>query len=270
MREHLAGYVLERPARRPAGPMGLWVWVVLGTGPDRPVAARTPRAVALWPGEIRGPRLRLRPVGRPIPARHATPEAPPALRALRTVRSGRCYHISSRPDRGLVIPELARALETLFDEFAHRRGFTPERSLEIRLSRGFKARSPGHRSGRAADIASVAGKSLLEWKRTWDDAMAAADTLVDPAQRADAISAEQTRNIGYGLYKALQEHGGWLVDPASWRPYRGVMQLFGPWTATEGPWTTMRITHPTPYQRQRLADQQWVFQAHHDHIHVAR
>jgi hypothetical protein len=170
----------------------------------------------------------------------------------------------------LVIPELARALETLLDEFAHLRGFTPERSLEIQLSRGFKASSPGHRNGRAADITSVAGKSLLEWKRTWDDAMVAADALVDPAQRADAISAERTRNLGYGLYKALQEHGGWLVDPASWRPYRGVMQLFGPWTATEGPWTTMRITHPTPYQRQRLADQQWVFQAHHDHIHVAR
>jgi len=30
------------------------------------------------------------------------------------------------------------------------------------------------------------------------------------------------------------------------------------------------VAHPTPYQRQRLADQQWVFQAHHDHIHVAR
>jgi hypothetical protein len=27
---------------------------------------------------------------------------------------------------------------------------------------------------------------------------------------------------------------------------------------------------PRPLQRQRLADQQWVFQAHQDHIYVAR
>jgi len=48
------------------------------------------------------------------------------------------------------------------------------------------------------------------------------------------------------------------------------MQLFGPWTATEGPWKAMQIKDPTPYQRQRLADQQWVFHAHQDHIHVAK
>ena len=89
-------------------------------------------------------------------------------------------------------------------------------------------------------------------------------------QRAEAIAAEQKRNLDYGLYKALQEHGGWRVDPHGWRPYRGVMQLFGPWTATHGPWKAMQIKEPNPYQRQRLADQQWVFQAHQDHIHVAR
>jgi hypothetical protein len=48
------------------------------------------------------------------------------------------------------------------------------------------------------------------------------------------------------------------------------MQLFGPWTATEGPWKPMQIKDPSPYQQQRLADQRWVFQAHQDHIHVAR
>ena len=168
------------------------------------------------------------------------------------------------------MPALATALEAVFEGFAQVRGFTPERPLEIRFSRGFKASSPGHRDGRAADLVSVAGKSLLEWKRAWDDAMAAAEALADPALGADAISAEQKRNLGHGLYKALQEYGGWLVDPASWRPYRGVMQLFGPWTAAEGPWAAMEIKHPTPYQRRRLADQQWVFQAHQDHIHVAR
>jgi hypothetical protein len=60
------------------------------------------------------------------------------------------------------------------------------------------------------------------------------------------------------------------VNEGGWRPYRGVMQLFGLWTASEGPWRPMQIKDPNPYQQQRLADQQWVFRAHRDHIHVAR
>jgi hypothetical protein len=32
----------------------------------------------------------------------------------------------------------------------------------------------------------------------------------------------------------------------------------------------MQIKDSTPYQRQRLADQQWVFQAHQDRIHLAK
>jgi hypothetical protein len=40
--------------------------------------------------------------------------------------------------------------------------------------------------------------------------------------------------------------------------------------AAEGPWKQMQIENPTAYQRERLADQQWVFQAHQDHIHVAK
>ena len=38
----------------------------------------------------------------------------------------------------------------------------------------------------------------------------------------------------------------------------------------EGPWKAMQSKDPNPYQQQRLADQQWVFRAHQDHIHVAR
>jgi hypothetical protein len=30
------------------------------------------------------------------------------------------------------------------------------------------------------------------------------------------------------------------------------------------------IENPTAYQQERLADQQWVFQAHQDHMHVAK
>jgi hypothetical protein len=137
------------------------------------------------------------------------------------------------------------------------------------LTRGFKAGSHGHGEGRAADIDAVGGKSLLGWKQAWDQALAATQKLPD-SQQAEALAAEQQRNLGYGLYKALQAHGGWRVNPKGWRVYRGVMQLFGPWTATEGPWKAMQIKNPNAYQKEHLADQQWVFQAHQDHIHVAR
>jgi hypothetical protein len=198
------------------------------------------------------------------------PTPPPTVHTLRPIRSGHAYSITSPPTHGLVRPELTEALETVFERFARERGFAPEKPLEIRLERGFKAGSPGHGEGRAADIAAVGGKTLLAWKQEWDQAIAAADKLSDAQQRAEAIAAEQKRNLGYALYKVVQEHGGWRVNQQGWRPYRGIMQLFGPWTATEGPWKAMQIKDPNIYQQQRLADQQWVFRAHQDHIHVAR
>jgi hypothetical protein len=186
------------------------------------------------------------------------------------VRSGNAYHIGSPPARGLVTPELAEALETVAERFARERGFTSDKPLDIHLLRGFKAGSRGHGEGRAADIVAVGGKTLLEWKQEWDRARGDAENASDQEPRVPTMTDEQKSNLGHGLYKALQEHGGWRVDPSGWPPYRGVMQLFGPWTATEGPWKTMQIKDPSPYQQQRLADQRWVFQAHRDHIHVAR
>jgi hypothetical protein len=81
--------------------------------------------------------------------------------------------------------------------------------------------------GRATDIATVGGKSFLAWKQEWDRAMATANKLPDPQQRAEAIATEQQRNLDYRLYKALQAHGGWRVNPKGWRVYREVMQFFG-------------------------------------------
>jgi hypothetical protein len=216
--------------------------------------------------------LRLRPVGQVVPVTPAQPkpDSSPAVRTLRPVRSGEVYRITSATACGVVIPELAATLEAVFQRFAQQNGFSSEKPLEIQLSRGFKAGSHGHGEGRAADIAAAGGKSLREWKRDWDQAMATVEKLSDPQQRVETIAAEQKYNLGYGLYKTLQEQGGWRVDTKGWRPYRGVMQLFGPWTAVEGPWKTMQIKDPTSYQCQRLADQQWVFRAHQDHIHVAR
>jgi hypothetical protein len=188
---------------------------------------------------------------------------------LRPMRSGKSYRIVSSPKRGLVRLELAEALEEVLEQFAKQQRFSSEKPLELSLSRGYKANSHGHKEGRAADIDAVGGKSLLQWKQEWDQATTSAQKLDDPNQRAEAIAAEQRRNLGYGLYKALQAHGGWRVNPVGWRVYRNEMQLFGPWTATEGPWKAMQLENPTPEERQRLADQKWVFQAHQDHIHVA-
>jgi hypothetical protein len=255
IRRALTGYVLE-PTPGDRGGRGC---VVIATAvwvePERAgIAALPPRlAGAAAPTAMPAGRLSVRPVP-----------------TLRPVKDGAHYRLASPALRGLVRPALAQALETVFERFARERGFTAEQPLAIQLSRGFKAGSPGHGQGRAADIAAVGGQSLLEWKRAWDQAMAAAEALTDRGQKAAAIAAEQKRNLGYGLYKALQAHGGWRQNPGGWRVYRGVRQLFGPWTATDGPWEAMQLDRPTPAQRQRLADQAWVFQAHQDHIHVAR
>ncbi len=269
----LGRYILEElTSTAPQGMVSLWGSALVITSPfgESEIAIDLPNRPTF--NGTHPKRLQLRPLGRllPVEAARAEPKALPTVRALRPVRSGQAYRISSPPARGLVTPELAEGLEAVFERFFRERGFTAEKPLEIRLSRGFKVNSPGHGEGRAADIVELGGKSLQHWKQEWDQAMAAAEKLTDSQQRAEALVAEQKRNLGYGLYKALQDHGGWLVDPKSWRPYRGVMQLFGPWTPTEGPWKAMQIKDPNPYQQQRLADQQWVFQAHQDHIHVAR
>lgn len=208
---------------------------------------------------------RLRPVARLV----AIPR-PRATATLRPVRSGEAFRIVSPPGHGLVRPELAEPVEAVFGTFARECGATPEHPLEIRLARGFQSGSPGHGEGRALDIVAVGGEELGAWKQEWDKAMEAAERISDSDAKARAIASEQKRNLGFGLYKALQDHGGWRVNRGGWHRYRSVMQLFGPWTATEGPWKTMQIENPTAYQRERLADQEWVFRQHQDHIHVAR
>jgi hypothetical protein len=269
----LSGYVLERTsARAPACMAMAWGYVIVRTGPSGGAGdvetARPPTRM----NEARGEVLQLKPIGRlvPLAAPRVGCAAAPAARPLRPVQGGQTYGIASPPARGLVTPELAEALETVFERFARERGFTAEKPLQIALARGFKAGSHGHGEGRAADIAAVGGKSILDWAREWGQAATAAEANAGPQSGADQAADERQRNLGHGLYKALQEYGGWRVNEGGWRPYRGVMQLFGPWTASEGPWRPMQIKDPNPYQQQRLADQQWVFRAHRDHIHVAR
>jgi len=201
MLQDLAGYILEQPSAPQPGTVRAWGYLVVMTSVLGEPQVGT--AVPVQPSLNGAHRktLQLQPVGRLVPmaAPQPEPEAPPTIRSLRPVQRGQAYRIATPPARGLVTPELAEALETVFEGFARERGFTPEKPLEIRLARGFKAGSHGHGEGRAADIIAVAGKSLLEWKQAWDQAMAAAEKLSDPEQRAEAISAEQKRNLGYGL-----------------------------------------------------------------------
>jgi hypothetical protein len=224
-----------------------------------------PQSLSFDPPSRNQEMTRLRPVGRLVAIAH-----PRAIATLRAVRSGEAFRIISPPQHGLVSPELAEAIENVFEVFARACGATPEKPLEIRLARGFQSGSPGHGEGRALDILAVGGKELRVWKQEWDQAIGAAEQISNADEKAQAITAEQKRNLGFGLYRALLNHGGWRVDQGGWPVYRGVMQLFGPWTATEGPWKTMQIENPNLYQRARLADQEWVFRSHQDHIHVAR
>lgn len=217
-------------------------------------------------------RLRLREVGRAVALETQSDrfETTQMAGRLRPVRNGSAFVLTSPPERGLVADDLAEAVETVFDKFAHESGFSPETPVEIDLARGHKSGSPGHGEGRALDIAAVGGRGFLEWKRKWDEAVAAANRQSDSERQAAAVAAEHSRNLGYRLYRALLKHGGWRQNDRGWRPYRGVVQLFGPWTATEGPWKALPGRGSDARHSRRADDQRWVFEAHQDHIHVAR
>jgi len=217
--EDLAGYIPAHPYfAPPQGMVTAWGgYVVIVTSPSAGVETNmaTPRRRQLNESRykpVNGTHpatLQLRPVGQVVPVipARAQPGSSPIVRTLRPVGNGNAYRITSPPARGVVAPELAESLETVFERFAQEHSFTSEKSLEIQLSRGFKAGSYGHGEGRAADIAGIDGKSLLQWKQEWDRATAGAEKNSDPQHGAEATAAEQKRNLGYGLYKTLQEHG---------------------------------------------------------------
>ena len=106
-----------------------------------------------------------------------------------------------------------------------------------------------HKCGRAADIYAVGGIGLDRWKRRWDEAPQRAASERDPVASGTIASEEQKNNLGWRLYKALQLYGRWA------QPYGYPIQLFGPWTRSEGPW-------------RYISD--GLLYAHRDHIHVAK
>ncbi len=145
------------------------------------------------------------------------------------VRSGQGYRVTSSPDSALVTREVAIELERVLERFGEVVG------CPNRVSIFFKPGIFGHhRVGRAVDIYAVGGVGIDVWKRRWDEA---------------SCAAARRRNLGWLLYKTLQLFGRWA------QPYGYPIQLFGPWTRSEGPWCY-------------ISD--FLLNAHRDHIHVAR
>jgi hypothetical protein len=154
--------------------------------------------------------------------------------------------VTSLPEVSLVTPPLAQALSHLLEQCAKANGFSAEKPLDVAFGQGTLGL---HRFKRAADIYAVGGKGLGQWAQEWNAAMRQAVSTPDPQKRAQQVTAEKARNLGYKLYKALQAQGGWA------QPQGYPVQLFGPWTRTEGP-------------HRAISDK--LLHAHRDHIHVAQ
>jgi hypothetical protein len=143
------------------------------------------------------------------------------------VRSGKYFRVVSAPEHALVTRELAAELERTLEKFGELSG------CRKRVSILFRSGIFGHhRAGRAVDIYAVGGVGIDVWKRRWDE-----------------VWSVKTCNLGWLLYKTLQLFGRWS------QPYGYPIQLFGPWTRTEGPWCY-------------ISD--FLLHAHRDHIHVAK
>jgi hypothetical protein len=174
-------------------------------------------------------------------------DAPSSSGTLRVpVSSGKAYHIDSPPGNALVTRELAGELKRILEKFAMDAGFSESNAVGIFFKPGVVGH---HKFGRAADLYAVGGIGLDRWKERWDVAIGRASRAPTFEDRRRIAAEECRNNVGWRLYKALQLYGRWV------QPYGYPIQLFGPWTRTEGPWKYIgdRLLH-----------------AHRDHIHVAK
>jgi hypothetical protein len=146
----------------------------------------------------------------------------------------------------MVTPWLAEELQAVLERFAQEAGF----GERARVGLFFKPGVVGHHQvGRAADIYAVGGVGLDRWKQRWDEMLQRVARAGSPEEARAIASRERQQNLGWRLYKALQLYGRWA------QPYGYPIQLFGPWTRSEGPWT-------------HISDR--LLYAHRDHIHVAK
>lgn len=162
------------------------------------------------------------------------------------VRSGAAYCVTSPPSHALVTRALADELQRVLERFAREAGAGGLRPISIFFKPGIFGH---HQVGRAADIYAAGGLGLEAWKRRWDDAQRRCAGAPTPLERRLIRETEEKRNLGWRLYKALQTYGQWA------QPYGYPIQLFGPWTRSEGPW-------------KYISD--FLLHAHRDHIHLAK
>ena len=162
------------------------------------------------------------------------------------VPSGCAYRavFVGEPER--ITAELAAELRRVLERFAEEAGATSAKPVVVGFARGIFGH---HQVGRAVDIYAVNGLCLDGWKRCWDAARCRARAGRSALERRLIVETEQKRNLGWRLYKALQRYGRWA------QPYGYPIQLFGPWTRSEGPWRYIS---------------NFLLNAHRDHIHVAK
>ena len=172
---------------------------------------------------------------------------PAVLNNMRVpVRSGSAFQVDSPLANALVVPELAGELHCLLERFAIEAGASEQHPVRIFFKPGIFGH---HQVGRAADIYTVNGVGLDAWKQRWDEAMQRAARAATPLDRRLITETEEKENLGWRLYKVLQRYGRWA------QPYGYPIQLFGPWTRSEGPWKP-------------ISD--FLLRAHRDHIHLAK
>ena len=172
---------------------------------------------------------------------------PQRSRSLKVpVRSGRTFRVDSPATHALVTLDLARELERVLERF----GAEIDKHGEDRVNLFFKPGIFGHhKAGRAVDIYGVGGVGLDAWKRLWDDALQRCSGTRSLDERRALLDHERRKNLGWRLYKTLQSCGHWS------QPTGYPIQLFGPWTRSDGPW-------------KQISD--FLLNAHRDHIHVAK
>lgn len=164
-----------------------------------------------------------------------------------TVPSGALYRITvSDPVRSAVVPVLAAELARTFGIFAQEAGVSAEAPVAIYLQPGIFGH---HQIGRAADVYAVGGIGLGDWWRRWEQMLARLERTPSPLERRLVRETEEKENLGWRIYKAMQLHGRWA------QPYGHPVQLFGPWTRSEGPW-------------RHISD--FLLNAHRDHIHCSK
>jgi hypothetical protein len=162
------------------------------------------------------------------------------------VQSGNSFQVASPPGSALVTPGLAEELERVLERFAREVDCRGSRKIGVFFRPGIFGH---HKVGRAADIYAVDGIGIDIWKGRWDEAQNRAALAADAEEKSRVLNDERSRNLGWRIYKALQIYGRWS------QPYGYPVQLFGPWTRSEGPW-------------KYISD--FLLNAHRDHIHVAK